>query len=61
MSNAAREAMCVYEDNNERAYAVLEMEHEIVRYLIMKEEERHELSTTDADTSGDNRNCTAQL
>ena len=39
VSDAAREAMCVYEDNDERTYAVLEMEHEIVRYLIMKEEE----------------------
>lgn len=58
--NTATDMLCAIEDNEDKENAVMQMEHELIGYL-MREEEEYELSTVDADTSGDNRNCTAQL
>ena len=58
--NTATDMLCAIEGNGDKENAVMQMEHELIGYL-MREEEKCELSTVDADTSGDNRNCTAQL
>lgn len=58
--NTATDMLCAIEGNEDKENAVMQMEHELIGYL-MQEEEEYELSTVDADTSGDNRNCTAQL
>lgn len=58
--NTATDMLCVVEGNADKENAVMQMERELIGYL-MQEEEECELSTADADTGRDNRNRAALL
>lgn len=50
--NTATDMLCVVEGNGDKEIAVMQMEHELIGYLMRKEEE-YELSAVNAEGSGE--------